>query len=233
MSSRTLLSVSVLSQARGKAVPTSNHPFLSCSYGNGCCIHSWLFPHKYIIVWSPPFQHLMSPPAETGHRAWFKCSVFCNSCEGTTQGGWRNPFPFSQRNILHRSSALHSKQAPLWCHFSQRLTRVSWNMSCSVLQPSTDNPKAAQDGSRTPGSCRNVPRIQSIRKFDESWLSLLLTFFYQEWTGKVLHPLWEVFLINCCPPICKNENSKDQSPSNSHNIECQDDLTVKSYKQSS
>lgn len=83
MSSRTLLSVSVPSQARGKAVPVSNQPFLSCSSENGCCIHSWLFPHKYITIGSAHFQHLASPPAETRHRAWFKCSGFCNPWEGT------------------------------------------------------------------------------------------------------------------------------------------------------
>lgn len=31
--------------------------------------------------------------------------------------------------------------------------------------------------------------------------------------------------------MCKNKSGKQQSPSNSHGIECPDNLTVKSYKQ--
>jgi len=31
--------------------------------------------------------------------------------------------------------------------------------------------------------------------------------------------------------MCKNKSGKQQSPSNSHSIECQDNITVESYKQ--
>lgn len=166
MSFRTLLSVSVLSQARGKAVPLSNQPFLSCSYRNGCCIHSWLFPHKYITIWSPHFQHLTSPPAETRHRAWFKRSVFHNSWERTKKRAGETFLPF-HKGISYTVVPLCIANRH---HFYVILTkdwRESAEMSCSVLQPSTNNPRgawAAQHGRRTPGSCKNIPTSPEHQK---------------------------------------------------------------------
>lgn len=196
MSSRTLLSVSVLSQARGKAVPIANQPFLSCSYGNGCCIHSWLFPHKYITIWSPHFQHLASPPAETRHRAWFKCSGFRTSWEGTKRRAGETLLPF-HKGI---SSTIVSLCIASRHHFYGILTK-DWQesaklclaLSCSFPQIIPGLPGLHGKAAGHQGSAEMIPPTHSIRKFGESWFSLLLTFFYQELIGKVLHTLWEVF----------------------------------------
>lgn len=173
----------------------SNHPFLSCSSENGCCIHSWLFPHKYIPIWSPHFQHLASPPAETRHRAWFKCSVFRNPWERTKRRAGETLLPFHKGISYIVSLCIASKH-----HFYVILTKdwqepaeICLALSCSFPQIIPGVPGLQGMAAGHQGAAEMSPPTQSIRKFDESWFSLQVILFYQEWVGKVLHPLWEVF----------------------------------------